>query len=328
MRIEPFTADDVEDVQAVVRLQNAASAQDSPWEHPSTVGMLQGFMRHGWDGEVPAYYLLRDDDAVVAWGSIWTSEWDNTDLAGVDVAVAPDDRRQGLGSAFLADLLDQVRASGRTKVMADAWDNPAGRGFAQAHGFIRGSQAINRRQVLASIDRNLVRGRAEEAAAAASAYELVRLEGRTPESLRDDVAVMTAAINDAPTDDLDIEDELFPPQRLKAYEDAQLARGQRLYRLVARHRESGVLAGHTIVAVETGRPTIGHQHDTSVVREHRGHRLGLLLKTAMVLWLDELEPQLETIDTWNAESNDHMIGVNELLGYQVLGRGLQFQRAL
>ena len=48
----------------------------------------------------------------------------------------------------------------------------------------------------------------------------------------------------------------------------------------------------------------------------------------MMQWLAEVEPQLESVDTWNAESNDHMIGVNEQLGYRVLGRGVQFQRTL
>ena len=139
---------------------------------------------------------------------------------------------------------------------------------------------------------------------------------------------MSAAINDAPTDDLNIEDEVFTPQRIRDYENATVARGQRMYRLIARHRETGEMAGHTIVAVENERPTIGHQHDTSVVRAHRGHRLGLLLKSAMVLWLADEEPQLESVDTWNAESNDHMIGVNEQLGYRVLGREVQFQRTL
>jgi hypothetical protein len=139
---------------------------------------------------------------------------------------------------------------------------------------------------------------------------------------------MTAAINDAPLDELDLEDEVFPPERIRAYENATIARGERLHRLLVRHRQSGELAGHTIVAVEQERPTIGHQHDTSVVREHRGHRLGLRLKAGMLVWLAEIEPQLESIDTWNAESNDHMIGVNERLGYRVLGRALQFQRSL
>jgi RimJ/RimL family protein N-acetyltransferase len=82
------------------------------------------------------------------------------------------------------------------------------------------------------------------------------------------------------------------------------------------------------VAVESDRPWIGEQHDTSVVAAHRGHRLGLLLKTDMLRWLAEAEPGLATLDTWNMESNAHMIGVNERLGYEVLGREVEFQRDL
>jgi hypothetical protein len=139
---------------------------------------------------------------------------------------------------------------------------------------------------------------------------------------------MAVAINDAPLDDLDIEDEVFTPERVAAYESAQIESGKRLYRVVARHRDSGELAGNSVVAVEAERPHVGHQHDTSVVRAHRGHRLGLLLKTDMMLWLADAEPELRTVDTFNAESNDHMIAVNEELGYRWMGRGLGFQRTL
>jgi hypothetical protein len=99
-----------------------------------------------------------------------------------------------------------------------------------------------------------------------------------------------------------------------------------LYRVIARHRVNGDIAGLTVVTVDSENPARGEQEDTSVVRAHRGHRLGLLLKADMMRWLAATEPQLETLDTWNAESNDHMIGVNERLGYRVMGRELQFQR--
>ena len=48
----------------------------------------------------------------------------------------------------------------------------------------------------------------------------------------------------------------------------------------------------------------------------------------MVSGCADAEPQIRSLDTWNAESNDHMIGVNELLGYRVMGRELVFQRHL
>ena len=80
------------------------------------------------------------------------------------------------------------------------------------------------------------------------------------------------------------------------------------------------------MTVASEAPTIGDQHDTSVVRSHRGHRLGQLLKADMLRWLAEVEPQVATIDTFNMESNDHMVAINEILGYRIMGRELEYQR--
>jgi hypothetical protein len=46
----------------------------------------------------------------------------------------------------------------------------------------------------------------------------------------------------------------------------------------------------------------------------------------MLLWLREAEPALTQIDTWNAESNSHMIGINEQLGYQIVARAKVYQK--
>jgi len=328
MQIEEYTVDDAAVVDEVVELTRAVEKAESPWVHPTTVTTFTGMLRHGWDGETPHVFVAREDGRVVGRSEYWVSEWDNTHLAWLGVVVHPDARRRGVGRALVTALVDRARSEGRTTVGIDGWDDPATHAFAEALGFEKASQAVNRRQYLADIDQDVLAKLYDEAATAASSYELQRIVGRTPDDLMDKVSAMSAAINDAPTDDLDIEDEVFPPERIRAYEDATAARGQRMYRLMARHRETGELAGHTIVAVEEQRPTIGHQHDTSVVRGHRGHRLGLLLKAAMVRWLAEVEPQVESVDTWNAESNDHMIAVNEQLGYRVLAREVQFQRSL
>ena len=162
----------------------------------------------------------------------------------------------------------------------------------------------------------------------ATDYELIRIVGRTPEPLLPAVVELANAINDAPLDDLDMEDEVFTAERVQAYEGSTIESGHRLYRVVARHRPTGRLAGHSVVVVDIENPRLAHQHDTSVLREHRGHRLGLLVKADMMRWLAEQEPQIETLGTWNAETNDHMIAVNERLGYRVVGRELAFQRRL
>jgi GNAT superfamily N-acetyltransferase len=324
MDIIELRADDAAMIRQVVDLANAAHEVDCPWFHPETELNLSNQILHGWDGEPDQHFVGVVDGRVVAHLTYFAPSWDNPELAWVGVKVLPSLRGRGHGAQGLDFLLARAAEDGRTKIGSDAWDGNPGEAFLERRGFTRASQAINRRQHLAEVSFDDVTKLYDEAVEAASAYELVRVVGRTPDELMPAVAAMSAAINDAPLDDLDIEDEVFPPERIAAYEVAQLASGGRLYRLLARHRATGELAGHTVVAVEVARPGIGHQHDTTVVRAHRGHRLGLLLKAGMILWLADAEPQLETVSTWNAESNDHMIGVNERLGYRWMGRENQY----
>jgi hypothetical protein len=88
------------------------------------------------------------------------------------------------------------------------------------------------------------------------------------------------------------------------------------------------LAGHTVVGVDVERPWYASQFDTSVVRAHRGNRLGLLLKIGMIRWLATEEPQVRILDTDNAASNSYMIAVNDLIGYRVIGSEYEYQRKL
>jgi GNAT superfamily N-acetyltransferase len=327
VNITRFYPDDDATVADVVDVHNAALDADCPDLIPDTPVSYAGAIRYGWDGEVPETYVGRTADGrAVGLLEIHTSEWDNTNLAWLRVIVRPDLRRQGHGSALLEFGMTRAGELGRHSIGGDGLDLPHIVGFARAHGFERRASEINRRQYLDRVDRDVVGKLRDEAARAASGYELVRIVGRSPDDLLEPIAAMTAAINDAPTDDLDIEDEVFTAERIAGHENSMLGRGQRLYRLVARHRSTGELAGHTVVAVERERPEIGWQLDTSVVRTHRGHRLGLLLKSDMLHWLAEVEPQLATLDTWNAESNHHMIAVNEQLGYRMVARILDFQR--
>jgi GNAT superfamily N-acetyltransferase len=328
MELHGFGADDLDDVRAFVEVSNAASAVDSPWMPSWTERDAIGMIEHGWDGEPAIRFLATSDGKAVGVAAYSTSEWDNQHLAWLDVSVHPAHRRKGHGSAMFAFLVERATSEGRTSIGIGGWEDPATAAFAARHGLEQKSRAINRRQHPQELDHDVLAGLYDEALAHASSYELVRRIGATPDAELPAMAVMTAAINDAPTDDLDVEDEVFTPERIRAYEHAQESRGYRLHRVFARHRETGELAGQTVVSVDTERRWLAWQHDTSVVRSHRGHRLGLLLKLDMLRWLREVEPQIEQIDTFNAESNDHMIGVNEALGYRIMGRELEFQKSI
>jgi GNAT superfamily N-acetyltransferase len=156
-------------------------------------------------------------------------------------------------------------------------------------------------------------------------YELVPLVGGTPPDMVDDLVDVWAAINDAPLDDLQAEPDEFSAARLHAFDFAMAARGQEVYRFLARRLHDGAWAGHTVVCVDRHRPGVAFQEDTTVVASHRGHRLGIRLKTAMLQWLHEAEPGLTTIDTWNAVSNRHMIAVNDAIGCRVVHQGIVWQ---
>ena len=320
---------DPRDVAAGVAVLEAARRVDSPHQHPMTAATWVADLRFGWDGEPPVAYLHDDAgrrvDGVL---QVSVSERDNRHLAFLEITVRPDVRRQGLGRELWAAGVDIARSLGRTTVVVEGWDRPHNLAFADALGLERAFVGVNRRQDVGQVDRGRVEVLLKEAAEHSTDYELVRLPWPVPDDMLDRMVELTAAINDAPTDDLDYEDEVFSPERLRDFERSLAAHGRRVYRLTARHRSTGQLAGQTIVAVDTEQPWLGHQLDTSVLREHRGHRLGLLLKGSMLHWLAEEEPQLLEIDTWNSASNDHMIAVNEALGYRVMGTASGFQRRL
>ncbi|HZW41277.1 MAG TPA: hypothetical protein VFE99_03160, partial [Agromyces sp.] len=53
--------------------------------------------------------------------------------------------------------------------------------------------------------------------------------------------------------------------------------------------------------------------------EHRGHRLGLLIKAALHEAVRAHSPETSAITTFNAEENRYMLDVNEALGFAPIG---------
>ncbi|HEY0904412.1 MAG TPA: GNAT family N-acetyltransferase [Marmoricola sp.] len=324
MELVEFGTDDAGEVAAFASLTRVVDAVDCPWEPMRTTYRQVMYMRHSWEGEPGRWFVAFEDGEPVGTAVLDTSEYDNHDLAWFTLRVAPAYRRRGLGSAMLCELEQRAAEMGRSLLGMEGWDAAATQGFAASTGYALKSVEVRRVQTLAGApDVSTVLG---EVVASAGDYELLRIDGRTPEDLMPAVVALSAAINDAPIDELEYEDEVYSPDRVRAYESAQIESGFRFRRLLARHKRSGEVAGHTVVVVDEEQPTVAEQHDTSVVRAHRGHRLGLVLKAGMMLWLAEEEPQLSRVYTNNAESNRHMIDVNDRLGYRPVGRILQFQK--
>nr|WP_239063063.1 GNAT family N-acetyltransferase [Streptomyces sp. SID13031] len=307
----------------------ATHAVDCPAALLSTPAGFAASLRYGWDGDPGRTYLARDESgALVGLLQFFAPTYDNTNVVWIEVEVHPDHRSRGIGSELVRYAEQVAGELGRTSFGLAGWDLPKAVAFAKRHGFEQKAVEVNRRQDIANLDWTTVQKLYDEAVLASADYELVRITDVLPEEMLDDMVAITASINDAPKDDLDIEDDVFTPQRLRGYEESRRGHNQNLYRVIARHRTTGELAGHSVVTVERERPQIAEQADTAVSRDHRGHRLGALVKTAMLLWLREAEPAVTQLDTWNAESNDHMIAINEQLNYFIIARTLDYQKTL
>lgn len=326
--LDPTALSDA-DAGALAEVANAADAVDAPFRAPVDAAYVRRGHKYGHDMQ-PTHGLLvaRHGDRVVAYAELQISVWDNPDLLFIEVEEHPAHRGLGIDDRLLERALARGRAEGRTNVLGSAWVDSHRLAFWERQGFPIATRDANRRLVLADLDQPRLAQMLAEAEAASPDYELIDVPNPAPEELLPSLVAAHSAINDAPLDDLDIEDDAWPAERVRAYEQAMTARGMRMHRLLARRTSDGAAAGHTVVIVEEDRPRIGAQEDTAVIREHRGHRLGLRLKIAMLDRLAELEPQLDYIDTWNAESNTHMIAVNDAIGCVVVGRGGEVQKRI
>ncbi len=270
------------------------------------------------------FYLLRDDGGSAV-GCYWLDlpTKDNLDLVELDLAVLPAARHRGLGRLLLQHALARVAELGRHQVIAGI-NEPASGGenrsmtFAKAAGARRSLGEVRRTLDLETLDHARLaqlRAGAEERAAG---YPLVSWTGPCPDELVDDYAALVARMStDAPMGGLDIEPENWDAARIRERDDVVARQGRTMMATAARHGEGGPLVAFTDLATTRYDPTNAFQWDTLVHRDHRGHRLGLLVKLANLQQLCDGAPEVRRLHTWNADTNTFMVAVNEAMGFRV-----------
>jgi RimJ/RimL family protein N-acetyltransferase len=262
---------------------------------------------------------------VAGWYRIQFPDLENRDRAFMTLVVHPGSRRRGLGRALVTHAQRQAAAQGRTVIDASALQGSAGDVFARRLGAEPG--ILDARRIIDL--RTAPAGRFAEikatAARHAAGYSLTSWTGVTPDDKLRQVAQVQNAMNDAPREEGWFEDDIWDADRVRTRGDMSVRLGgRRCYSVAAVHEETGEMAALTQVFVDPGEPAWGHQGLTGVTSAHRGHRLGLLTKAAMLDWLATAEPGIERIETNNAEANSYMIAVNEALGYELAEPGFQF----
>jgi GNAT superfamily N-acetyltransferase len=294
-------------VRACYEVALAAWRADDPDGPPAMP--LRGFtalLDSGWIGDPRQAWMAADGSGYY---QLELPERDNRHMARLELVVHPGMRRQGRGTALLEDAMTRTRQAGRTLITTDAWVGSAGESFARDAGFKAGLIDIRR----------VLRVGAAPAPVPTAGYTLVEWGGQTPPELAGQVAAVIAMIADAPSDP-SWEPEQWDADRVRITEERIARQGLRQHTVAARHDATGELAAITNLALYPEIPDWGFQELTAVTRAHRGHRLGLAVKSAMLRRLAAREPRLERIVTWNAEDNKHMIAINEELGFVPLGR--------
>jgi GNAT superfamily N-acetyltransferase len=318
VRIERFdpTADEAR-LRECHELVVSGQETDDPNVPAVSYRRFRSWWTHGFASNPQQIWLASDSSGALLGGYVLElPERENRANGFVSPVVAPSARRHGIGTALLAHSAEQAGLAGRTLLMSDARVGGPGHAFAESAGARSGMVDVRRvLDVRPGLQASLPGLRAD-AQQHSSDYSLRRWAGRTPEDLIEPVCALNAAMADAPHDDA-FEPMNWDAERLRSEDERAVSDGTRMYSVVAIRDATGAAAALTQIFIDPDVAGWGFQGLTAVTREHRGHRLGLLAKVAMLEWLAEAEPQLGHIVTFNSAANEHMVAVNERLGHRV-----------
>lgn len=264
-----------------------------------------------------------DGDRTVGAARVYLPMAENLHLVTIrHGGVRPDSRRSGAGAALLAEAERIARTVGRDtlNVVVDepGWPalDGAGRRFLLRAGY-RCDLVAPRRELALPLDADALAAGCRERAAG---YLLRRWRDRCPDDLLADRAVLAGRMTtDAPTGELDHAEEFWDGDRIRGNEKIVADQGRTVVAVGAVHAASGRLVGFTEIGIPGAAPEQAYQWDTLVLREHRGHRLGLWLKIDNLRQLAEVSPATAMVTTYNADDNGPMIAVNDALGFTVNG---------
>jgi len=259
---------------------------------------------------------------------------ENTHVARVDVRVRPEFRRRGIGRAIVAKAEELARQAGRSELggMDEVPVRPgfvnAGAPFAEHLGFAA-AQYMVRRSISLPVPAAQMRALVFNPKATPAGYSLITFRDRWPDEFINDRCELGRRMStDIPMGEQDLDEELWDEQRVRHMEATIAAQTRSKLTTAAHHDATGTLVAFTEVAIPLGAPSSSWQHDTLVMREHRGHGLGYAVKVANLAAVMETYPDVRTISTWNAAENEHMIAVNEEIGFEVVAHSTYWLRPL
>lgn len=279
---------------------------------------------------------------ILATASVSGSLEDNAHTAYLGAYVIPEHRRHGIGAAFLAEGERISREHGCTTVLiwADhrgpvqgepAFEATTSAGAVQPDGVTaflapRGyilEQCNSMQRIELPVENSRLAEVEQEARDHADGYSLRSFVGAIPEDLVEAyAALLTHFDTQYPRGGIELEPRVWDVERLRREEALREAEDEVTFTTVAIHDATGALVAATDITSNRSTDVAAFQQTTIVHADHRGHRLGLLVKAANLRLLMTEKPTVRRVATWNAMENEHMRRVNDQLGFhEVLVEG-------
>jgi mycothiol synthase len=258
-----------------------------------------------WDGDRAAatagVYIHRTQDLENAWGWIY---------------VSADYRKRGLSRSLALKPVEYAIESGCKRIGGGVpeWSEYAvlleSAGMQKVY-----NERVSQLRV-SDLDFAMLEGWVARAQERAGDYELLFLPRPVPAEYRPGMIEVMDVMNSAPLEDLDEEPMQWDEEMLHDVEQAEALKQNQIYTYVARHKPTGDFVGVTSLVFQDLHPAVAHQWDTGVHPDHQNRGLGRWLKAAMALKFLGEHPDVEVIETENADSNDPMLNINVAMGFK------------
>lgn len=329
-------ADDAADFRACAALNRQICDElvGLPDLAPDAVQMLPE-----WQDETDGLqrgFVARVDDEIVGMVTMFFALEEEAHAAEFDLLVPEAHWGNGIEDALLAKAEAEARAQGRTVLQTWSLHRPVeaermlvprtgwGRipatplsDLAEASGFVLEQVERNSEYDLHADPAPLRAALAEATAYAGADYRVVEWDMPTPPELRDGYAAVLARLStDAPSGDMDFAEEHWDADRVVRREERILSAGQAVSVVAVQHVPTGELVAYNELLIAEDRTGVTDQYGTLVRKDHRGHRLGMIVKCANLLRWRELMPQSTVVSTFNAEENRPMLSINEAIGFR------------
>lgn len=280
-------------------------------------------------------FVARRDDAIVGMVSLAYAQEEHAKAAEFDLLVPAAHSEEGVAEALLLHAEADARSRRREVMQSWTLHRPADTDDAltpktgwgripatslsrllTAHGY--GLEQVERNSELdLHADTGVLEHSLTEAIAqAGSDYRSLAWELPTPPAFRAGyAAVLSRLVTDAPSGDMEFDAEDWDTERVIRRDARMTSAGQLVAVAAVEHVPTGEIVAYNELLIGDDRAGVTHQFGTLVAKEHRGHRLGTIVKCANLLRWKRLVPQSTRVSTFNAEENRPMLDINEALGF-------------